>query len=117
MDLHVLAKRRRVGVALVAAVNLAVVGFVARVDVRVLLTVGTVGETTITSLELTAEWLLSYISTTDAKQSSTQLSHIHKSCTADDLFFSRLACKHIAYMYSIASYGGRGTQCLKYSKT
>lgn len=67
MDLHMLTKGGWMSVALVASVHLAVVRFVARVNVRVLLTVGTVGETTITSLEFTAEWLLAYMSTTNDK--------------------------------------------------
>lgn len=52
VELHVLAQRARVGVALVAAPDLAHVGFVAGVHVRVLLSVAAVGEPPVAALEL-----------------------------------------------------------------
>jgi len=58
--LDVLAQRRRVRVGLVAAGVAAVVRLVARVHVRVLLAVGTVGEATLATDKLTAKRLLAY---------------------------------------------------------
>ena len=46
------------GVGLVAAAHLAVVGFVAGVDVRVLFSIAGVGEATIAAVELALERLL-----------------------------------------------------------
>ena len=54
--LHVLSQRRRVGVALVAAVDSAVVRLIGRVNVRVLLAVGGVGEASIAALVFAFEW-------------------------------------------------------------
>jgi hypothetical protein len=59
MDLHVLSKGGRMRVTLVASLDLAVVGFVRSMDVRVFLSVRGVGESTITSFKFTLEWLLS----------------------------------------------------------
>jgi len=56
--LDVLAQRRRVRVGLVAAGVATVVRLVRRVNVRVLLAVGTVGETTLTADELATKRLL-----------------------------------------------------------
>ena len=53
-----LAQRRRVGVRLVAAADLAVVRLVRRVHVRVLLAVRTVGEAPVAAVELALERLL-----------------------------------------------------------
>ena len=52
-----LAQRRRVGVRLVAAADLAVVRLVRRVHVRVLLAVGAVGETPVAAVEFAFERL------------------------------------------------------------
>ena len=56
MDLHVFAQRAGMGVGLGAAQGLAVIGFGGCVDLRVLLAVTAVGETTLA--EFTLEWLL-----------------------------------------------------------
>ena len=58
MHLDVFAQRRRVRVALVAAVDAAVERLVGRVHVRVLLAVRAVREATIAAAELAHEWLL-----------------------------------------------------------
>lgn len=55
---HVFSQGAGVGVGLVAASHFAVVGFVAGVDVRVLLPVATVGEASVAALEFTFERLL-----------------------------------------------------------
>jgi len=60
MHFDVFAQRRRVRVGLVAAVNATIERLVGRVNVGVLLPVGTVGETTVTAGELTHERLLAY---------------------------------------------------------
>jgi len=57
MHLDVFAQRRRMSIGLVAAVDSTVERLVGRVDVRVLLAVGAVGETTIAAAELTDERL------------------------------------------------------------
>ena len=58
--LHVFTQGRRMCIRLVTAQVLAVVRFIAGVDVRVLLPVGAVREATITSRILTSERLLAY---------------------------------------------------------
>ncbi len=60
VHLHVLAQAARVRVALVAAANLAVVRLVRRVHVRMLLPVGRVGEATVAALELALEGFLTW---------------------------------------------------------
>lgn len=69
MHLHVLAEGRGVGVALVASVEAAVERFVARVDVRVFLPIGAVGEASVAAFELTAEGFLACQRTTCRKRS------------------------------------------------
>lgn len=59
MGFHVLPERAGVSVALVAAPELAEVWLVAGVDMAVLLAVGTVGESPVTTGKLTGEGLLS----------------------------------------------------------
>jgi mannose/fructose-specific phosphotransferase system component IIA len=54
-----LAKRRRVSVRFVAPSNSTVVWFITGMNMRMLLTIRTISETSITAFELTAEWLLS----------------------------------------------------------
>ena len=58
VDLHVFPERGRMGVGLVAASHLAVVGFVTGVDVRVLLSITGVGKSSVAAIELTFEWFL-----------------------------------------------------------
>ena len=58
VDLHVFPERGRMGVGLVAASHLAVVGFVTGVDVRVLLSITGVGKPAVAPVKLTFEWFL-----------------------------------------------------------
>lgn len=60
MGFHVLPEGAGVSVALVAAPELAEVWLVAGVDMAVLLAVGTVGESPVTTGKLTGEGLLSW---------------------------------------------------------
>ena len=62
MHADVLAQAGRVGVALVAALDLAEVGLVAGVHVHVLLAVRAVGEAAVAAVELALERLFTYCS-------------------------------------------------------
>lgn len=57
MNLHVFPQGARVGVGLVAAPDLAVVGLVAGVDVRVFLPIAAVGKLPVTAIKFTFERL------------------------------------------------------------
>lgn len=60
MQLEMLSQGGRVSVALAAATEATRVWFAARVNVGVLLAVGTVGKTTITTRIVALEWPLTY---------------------------------------------------------
>ena len=67
MYLHVLPKRRRVGVGFVAAAHLAVVRLVRSVHVRMLLPIRTVGKSSVASIEFTFEGFLISMNTFNVK--------------------------------------------------
>lgn len=60
MNFHMLSQRTRMGVTFVASAHLAVVRFIARVNVTMLLPVGAVGKATVASFKLTFEWFFTW---------------------------------------------------------
>ena len=75
MDLHVLAQRAGVRVALVTAAYLTVVWLVTRVHVGVLLAVRAVGKSSVAAIKLTLERLLSC---TNKTEHNAQLKYLAK---------------------------------------